>query len=35
MNTSEIKKLVTKFRREFGIMDVTAESLENAFRKQG
>ena len=35
MNTSEIKKLVTKFRREFGIRDVTAESLEGAFRKQG
>ena len=35
MNTSEIKKLVTNFRREFGIRDVTAESLEEAFRKQG
>ena len=35
MNTSEIKSLVTKFRREFGIRDVSAESLEDAFRKQG
>lgn len=35
MNTSEIKSLVTKFRREFGIRDVSTESLEDAFRKQG
>ena len=35
MNTSEIKKHVTKFRREFGIRDVSVESLETAFRKQG
>ena len=35
MNTSEIKRLVTKFRREFGIRDVTVGSLEEAFTKQG
>ena len=35
MNTSEIKRLVTKFRREFGIRNVTAESLEDAFSQQG
>ena len=35
MNSSEIKKLVMKFRREFDIRDVTVESLEDAFRKQG
>ena len=35
MKTSEIKKLVTQFRREFGIQDVTDESLEVAFKKQG
>ena len=35
MNTSEIKKLVTKFRREFSIRDVSVDSLEAAFRKQG
>ena len=35
MNTSEIKKLVTQFRREFGIRDVTVGSLEEAFTKQG
>lgn len=35
MNTSKIKKLVMKFRREFDIRDVTSESLESAFRKQG
>ena len=35
MNASEIKKLVTKFRREYGIRDVTSEALEDAFREQG
>ena len=35
MNTSEIKRLVRKFRREFGIREVTVESLEDVFRKQG
>ena len=35
MNTSEIQKLVMKFRHEFGIRDVTVESLEDAFEKQG
>ena len=35
MKTSEIKRLVRQFRREFGIRDVTDESLEAAFKKQG
>ena len=35
MNASEIKNLVTRFRREFQIRDVTSESLEEAFHKQG
>ena len=35
MNTSEIKKLVARFRRENGIRNVTVDSLEDAFRKQG
>lgn len=35
MNTLEIKKLVSKFRQEYGIRNVTVESLEEIFRTQG
>ena len=35
MNSSEIKRLVSQFRREFKITNVTSESLEEVFRKQG
>ena len=35
MNSSEIKKLVRRYRTEFGIRQATAEALEDAFRKQG
>ena len=35
MNSSDIKKRVRRFRREFRIKDVTIKSLEEAFEEQG
>ena len=35
MNTTEIKKLVRAFRREFAIREVTPGVLEDAFTRQG
>ena len=35
MNSSEIKKLVGRFRSEFDIREVTAEALEDVFQRQG
>lgn len=35
MNTTEIRKRVKSFRKEFGIKEVSADTLENVFRLQG
>ncbi len=35
MNTSNVKKLVRQYRKEFNIHDITVASLEAAFQKQG
>lgn len=35
MNNADVKKLVRRFRSEFGVSDVTRHSLEDAFERQG
>ena len=35
MNYADIKKLVRRFRSEFGLRDVTVHSLEDVFERQG
>ena len=35
MNTSDIRKVVTKFRKEYDIQNVTVSVLEDVFRRQG
>ena len=35
MNTTEIRKRVKVFRKEFGIKEVSADTLEDVFRQQG